>query len=738
MEVRSQEEILDVMSWGMIGWYDFNKNGKSLFIGNPDDPIISFFEENDFLYDVIGINEISAEWSARHKGEYSEIICVSCLEEDAAPVRILGELYKVLCEGGHLLFGINNRLGIRYFCGDVDPYTGRSFDGIDGYVSGNNIENARDHAHSGRCYSRGEICDMLDDAGWKRRKFYAVFPGLRDASFLFAEDYTPKEDLSARIFPSYFDAGSVFLQEQALYPILLREGLFHGMANAYLIECVKSGELSDVLQVSASLDRGKKDAFYTVIRADNIVEKRPAYPEGNEKIAEMHRNNEDLRTHGIKVVDSRIENGKYVMPYIKSELAHTYLKELLFRDEKMFLTEMDRFRKTVLQSSAIKWSDDGTEVYEKGYFDLVPLNCFHIDGTFAFFDQEFCVKDLPVKVLTLRQIASLYFGDPQMEKKYPKELLYQRYDLLEELPRWQKIEWDYLNRLLNNGVLRSFHASHRTDPDRIRKRRNATDRRFMNLFDNVRDRKLFLFGSGKYADRFLDRFEGVFPIHGIIDNAPEKQGTKKRGISIISPNELLSVDDDSLKIIVCMKDYASATAQLREMGILDYGIYDPALYDERDKRNRIRIESDAADAKTAKPYHLGYCAGAFDMFHIGHLNLLRRAKERCDILIVGVMSDERMYDLKKKYPVIPCNERMQVVAGCRYVDRVEELPADRAGIMDAWNMFHFDCMFSGDDHENDPGWLAERERLREKGSDIVFVSYTKETSSSAIREKAGL
>lgn len=75
----------------------------------------------------------------------------------------------------------------------------------------------------------------------------------------------------------------------------------------------------------------------------------------------------------------------------------------------------------------------------------------------------------------------------------------------------------------------------------------------------------------------------------------------------------------------------------------------------------------------------------------------------------------------KKDLVIPCSERMQVVAGCRYVDQVEELPIDRAGIMDAYHMFHFDCMFSGDNHVNDPGWLAERERLRKVGSDIIFV-----------------
>ena len=68
---------------------------------------------------------------------------------------------------------------------------------------------------------------------------------------------------------------------------------------------------------------------------------------------------------------------------------------------------------------------------------------------------------------------------------------------------------------------------------------------------------------------------------------------------------------------------------------------------------------------------------------------------------------------------------MQVVAGCRYVDRVEELPLDRGGIIEAYHLLHFDCMFSGDDHVENKGWLDDREYLIKQGADIVFLPYTK-------------
>lgn len=731
------EDLIKTLPWGLIGWYDFDPDERILYVGGKGDLYEGFFAEKGYTHDVLGIDELSGKWAAEHPGYYGYVICIACLEKTDEPVDKLILLNRIMKADGHLLLGMNNRLGIRYFCGDTDPYTGHAYDGIEGYYG------CPDVATAGRCYDKAEIVRMLDDAGWKQTRFYSVFPGLGDASFIFADGFIPNEDLSNRVFPTYNDPGSVLIKEGSLYTDLIEEGLFHGMANAFLVECTIDGETSDVLQVTSSLDRDREDALYTVIRSDDTVEKRAVWPEGRDKLVRMLGYAEDLKAHGIRMVDARPDGSVYVMPFIKDRVAQVYLKELLHRDKERFLDEMDKFRETVHKSSEIVNMADGTEVYKKGYFDLVPLNSFAADGEYVFFDQEFCIENLPVKVMEWRQVASFYFGDPAAERILPMEVLLERYGLKDELPRWKKIEWEILGSILKDDKLKEYRARYRTNENAIQSRRAATDRHCMNIFSGIEGKKLYLFGSGKYADRFLELYGDDFPVYGILDNDGSRQGTKKREIMIYSPEILKDMKSGSFKVMICMRDHRAVEGQLKDMGVTDYSIYDPTRYYETRPRTSIRIvktapgddEETSAPESSDKHYHIGYCAGAFDMFHIGHLNLLRRAKERCDYLIVGVMSDERMYNLKKKYPVIPCNERMQVVAGCRYVDRVEELPADRAGIMDAWNMFHYDCMFSGDDHADNPGWLAERERLRAVGSDIVFVSYTKEQSSSAIRDK---
>lgn len=128
---------------------------------------------------------------------------------------------------------------------------------------------------------------------------------------------------------------------------------------------------------------------------------------------------------------------------------------------------------------------------------------------------------------------------------------------------------------------------------------------------------------------------------------------------------------------------------------------------------------------------IGYTTGVFDLFHIGHLNLLRRAKEQCDYLIVGVSIDELvMY--KNKHAVIPFEERMEIVKAIKYVDEV--VPQENMDKLEAWNKLHFNVMFVGDDWKGTEKWNAIEKQMAEVGVKIVYFPYTKGTSSTLINE----
>ncbi len=130
-------------------------------------------------------------------------------------------------------------------------------------------------------------------------------------------------------------------------------------------------------------------------------------------------------------------------------------------------------------------------------------------------------------------------------------------------------------------------------------------------------------------------------------------------------------------------------------------------------------------------YKTGYTTGVFDLFHIGHLNLLRRAKEQCDYLIVGVSSDD-LVGYKNKRAVIPFEERIQIIQAIRYVDQA--VPQINMNKMEAWEKFHFDVMFVGDDWKNTEKWNRYEEEFQKVGVDIVYFPYTKTTSSTLLSE----
>ena len=130
---------------------------------------------------------------------------------------------------------------------------------------------------------------------------------------------------------------------------------------------------------------------------------------------------------------------------------------------------------------------------------------------------------------------------------------------------------------------------------------------------------------------------------------------------------------------------------------------------------------------------IGYTTGVYDMFHIGHLNILKRAKEQCDYLIVGVSTDELVLHDKNKTPVIPFCERMQIVEAIRYVDKV--VPQPDKNKMGAWEKLHFNKMFVGSDWQGTPQWLGFEKQFAKVGVEIVYLSHTDGISSTILRDK---
>ena len=413
---------------------------------------------------------------------------------------------------------------------------------------------------------------------------------------------------------------------------------------------------------------------------------------------------------------------------------------------------------------------------------------------FIYYDQEFYWENCPANVIMYRSISIIYDEtDKQFERIVPRRKMMERYQLTECEDIWCRLASRFTTELRNQEELTPFYNKKRTDPAVVytnREKVNYSDKEYNDIFVNIFDgieklstngnkKKVLLFGSGNYTKRFLAQFAGQYEVYSIIDNNESKWGTKLEGIPINSPDIIKSIGVDDLYLIICIKKYYGVVNQLRKLGVEEYHIYDPGRDYPNKRRENIlarlnkRYQNDIhvgdenrqslagisiLDNKSprfsgqsdmskdleqivkseatvvSKPYNIGYIAGVFDLFHIGHLNMFKRAKEMCNYLIVGVVSDEGVRLNKQAEPFVPFEERIEMVRSCRYVDEAVKLPLDFAGTRDMFKVYHFDVQFSGSDYEHNTYWLEEKKFLEENGSTMVFFPYTQSTSSTKLKK----
>ncbi len=744
--------ILKELKKGLISWYDFKSGSKILYIGGATDAAAEYLiskmgEVFDSEGNQIGQNlsvvitpieqAISYEFCQKYRGVFDYVISVGTVELAPDLQNIFAAVKTVCNKDSICLFGMNNRMGIRYFCGDRDLYTGRIFDGVDGYKHAYNSET---DSFKGRMYNKSEIKKMLAECGVVQSRFYSVLSDLDNPIMLFADGYIPKEDLATRIYPVYNFPDTVFLEEENLYKSLIENDMFHQMVNAYLVEFSfnQSAVLSNALQITSTTIRDPQNAMMTVIYYD-YVEKINVYPEGRAHLEDMIKYAEDLNDHGIRTIGMELTERGLKMPYIDAPVGQLYLKNLFLNDKDEYLKAMDKFRDIIMNSSKIIRDDIGQEtgaILKYGYPDLIPLNSFYIDGEFVFFDQEFREDNYPANEIVYRLVTTFYMGN--LQGLVSKAEMYDRYGLTSRLEEWRKMEGAFLSDLRNDGILKDYYKRVRRNAtvvevnrQRMNYSRDDYYKLFVNIFDRLDNRKLIIFGSGKYADRFMNMYESDRPAFAIVDNNQDKWGEKLNGVTIHSPDYLQELSHGEYQVLICVKNFMPIMRQLDDMGITEYCIYDPEK--NYKKRKHPIIEEQGEVAVEPKKYHVGYIAGVFDLFHVGHLNMFKRAKEQCDYLIVGVVTDEGAAKHNHKKTFVPFEERFEMVRSCRYVDEAVKIPVDQNDTKDAFAMYHFDVQFSGSDYVNNQSWLNKQKFLRENGSDLVFFPYTQSTCSTNLK-----
>lgn len=775
------DELIHEFSKGLLKWYRFRAGDRALYVSEEtpmDCSIAEALSEGGLEVTVVS----AKEWEARRmisdmRFDYAVVAdaLVSSPHKKFAQ-KLLKLIHGSLKERGCLFVCTDNRLGIRYFCGDQDPYTGRNFDGVENYRRVRPEDHER---QAGRLYAKAELAELLERAGFSNRRFYSVFPGIFRPQILVAEDYMPAEELAVRLFPQYNNPNTVFLEEENLYTSLIQNGMFHTMANGFLIECPLDGIFSNANQITVSMDRGEENALCTIIRRDRLVEKRPLYPQGREKLLRLMEGQKELEDFGVQMLKGQLFEDAYVMPYASGKPLVNYFRELAEQNQEEFYRQLDRLWGLILSSSEHvpyaemdwerfdprweeqerknpnkriereKWrklvqSKQGVEVFgpilKHGYIDLVLLNGFWMEGEFVFYDQELFVKNLPAKTILIRNIDLLYYRNSRMQAVLPKNLLFERYGLEEYQEIYYAYAGCFLTRLRNDDLLRSYNGRWRSDHGILNSNRQRMNysteeylRLFVHIFHNLDNKKLFLFGSGKFTKKFLALYKEEYEIEAILDNNEEKWGTELEGFPILRPGVLADFEPGTFKVIICIKNYLGVLRQLKELGVLDIGIYDTNM--EYPRRPRVIAADESAGVSTErKKYHVGYVAGVFDLFHIGHLNLLRRAKEQCDYLIVGVVTDEGVRKNKCVENYVPFEERLAIVQACRYVDEAVGIPLEFGDTRDAYLKFKFDVQFSGSDYAEDPVWLEKREFLRRHGAELVFFPYTQSTSSTKLKQ----
>jgi len=382
-------------------------------------------------------------------------------------VEYLKQLAKLLKQDGKILLSVNNRYAIRYFCGATDEYTGKPFGGINRQKTNKYL------------FNKHELVDIIKTAGIPYYKFYYPLPDYKLPQVIYSDRYLPEKNINERLIPYYVNNTTLVAFENDLYNDIVENNVFEFFANSFLVECSNINDFCTVDYAAVSTDRGKENSFATTIHADNIVKKTALYPQGTKSIERLYENIEDLKSHGLDVVEHKLSGNSLIMPYIKADTLSNYLKSVKDKDELIGI--IDKLYECILASSEqvpaeknalmnretqnLNWG----AILKKVYMELIPLNAFYDNGKIIFYDQEFVRENYPAKYTLFRALYYLYIFAPEIENIVPLEEMKQRYEMSDVWSILKAEEDRFINEIRKCDTYKEFYKWAYVDRNNIQK-----------------------------------------------------------------------------------------------------------------------------------------------------------------------------------------------------------------------------------------------------------------------------
>ncbi len=368
------------------------------------------------------------------KFDYIVLAGILELQGDGSPellpyIKYLEKVKKLLKPCGKILISVDNRLGLKYFCGEKFQYSGKSFSALNA-----------EFMSRGYNFSKAELVTILKEAKLNFYKFYYPLPDYRFPQIIYSEKFLPTESIGERLKPYYLNKEGLILSEKNLYKDIIENHIFECMANSFFIECSIENNLSKIDFATVTADRGKEWSSVTCIRGKQSVEKRSFF--GNTKgIRNLIENLDRLGKRGIDVISYEYKNGIMTMPFVAAPVLGDYLRKLSMEDRDQIFHVFDKLWDCILRSSdqididknvLLKRNKiiDYGPVLETVYLEMMPMNCFFENDKFLFFDQEFTKDNYPAKYPLFRAI---HYSGSYIDHIVSVEELKERYRFSEAL-----------------------------------------------------------------------------------------------------------------------------------------------------------------------------------------------------------------------------------------------------------------------------------------------------------------